>query len=121
MSGRGWLAMIGMIALAVVAFGSSPMLFRDTASPNVSREAMRRLKTQHALGYDGIHPRYLQVTSARMTGPTPDDVEGSVVFRTLFGIRVGERYDLDYWRWVGAWVVLLSAESVLASILLREL
>lgn len=98
-----------MAALAIAAFGVPILLFEDRADPEVSQEAVRRLKTQATIGYE-IRPLFHQVTDAHMTGPTPDHVEGTVVWRTLFGVPVGQRYDLNVVRWIGVWTVFLATE-----------
>lgn len=56
---------------------------------------------------------FLQVTDAHMNGPTPDHVKGTVVFRTLFGIEVGETHALDYRRWAGVWLAFLVTQAAL--------
>ncbi len=77
-----------MLRLVLLAFGASH-LYADQVGPDVLAEALRRLKTQFALPFQ-VRPWVIQVTEATMTGDTPDHVRGSVGFRTLFGLPVGE-------------------------------
>lgn len=121
-------ALVAMLGLAVVAFGIGPLLHKDQIDPSVTPEAARRLKTQLALGYT-IHPLVLQVTEARMTGNTPDHIEGTGVWRTLFGIPVGERrlaykderYNLDTRKWILVWGIFLLVEGALGAFILRRM
>ncbi len=93
------------------------------------REANRRLETQAALGYK-IRPGFMQVTESRVTGDTPDEVTGVAVWRTLFGIPVGEErvdngnkvsFGLKPGRWLLVWVAFLLAEGALGVYLLQQL
>lgn len=115
-----WLALGIMIGVAIAAFGIPVFWFDDQASPGVSDEALPRLKTQETVGYK-IHPLFYQVRQAHMTGPTPDHVEGSVVWRTLFGVSVGHRYDINVERWIAVWGAFLSIELGLGFLVLRRL
>lgn len=109
-----------MILLAFAAFGVPLLAYPDRADGNVSDEALHWLRTQDALGYK-IRPLFRQVTDATMTGPTPDHVKGTVVWRTLFGVDVGGRYDVDTTRWAGTWAMFLVAELALGAFVVRQL
>lgn len=112
--------LVAMLGLIVGAVAVPTLYYQDRAEPSVSDEALRRLKTQETLGYE-IHPLFLQVAGARMTGPTPDHVEGTVVWRTLFGVDVGQRYDLDVGRWLAVWTAFLLAEFALGAYAVRRM
>jgi len=109
-----------MVALSIAAFGFPVFWFDDRADPDVSQEALHRLKTQATIGYE-IQPLFYQVTDAHMTGPTPDHVEGTVVWRTLFGVPIGQRYDLNVARWIGVWTLFLATELALCIVAFRRL
>ena len=109
-----------MAALAIAAFGVPALWFEDRADPEASREAMRRLKTHETFGYK-IRPLFYHVTDAHMTGPTPDHVEGTVIWRTLFGVSVGQRYDLNVAPWIGVWTMFLATELGLGAYMLWRL
>lgn len=119
------LALVATLTLALVAFGAGPLLYQDQTDRTISCEALRRLKTQLAAPYK-VRPLVLQVTDAHMTGDTPDHVEGTAVWRTLFGIPVGEpqfaatggHYDLDVSKWMAVWTIFLVTEGLLGSYVL---
>lgn len=90
--------MLAMLPLAVAAFGTGPLFFRDRVIPNVSQHSLAYLRTDLQLGV--IDPPLLwqvQFIDARMTGLDDWNVEGKAVWRTLFGIPVGTvtRWDSD--------------------------
>ncbi len=111
-----------MLGLVIAAF-SLPLLHTDQADASVSAEALRRLKIQAVLPYGGLHPRSLQVTEAHMTGPTPDHIEETVVFRSLFGLPVGtvviqsQDYHLNFDpdAWFGLWFGFVALEVTLGT------
>ena len=109
-----------MVTFAIAAFGIPVLWFQDRAEPNVSGEALHRLKTQTTADYE-LRPLFYQVTDAHMTGPTPDHVQGTVVWRTLFGIPVGQRYDLNTARWITVWTLFLGTELALGLVAIRRL
>jgi hypothetical protein len=115
--------MLAMLLLAAAAFGTGPVFFRDQVSNSVSKEALRRLRTGASLGYK-IRPFVFQITNARITGPMPDAVEGTGIWRTLFGISVGEdqavgsapmTFNLDLQKWLNVWFAFLFVEAAMGT------
>ncbi len=113
------------VAVATVPGGQ--VVYRRPCS-QLPREALRRLKTQAAAPLK-VRPGFRQVTAARMTGETPDDIEGTVVWRTVFGLPVGETrisgarwtHDHHQLNWWLAWGTLLLVEGALARLLYKQL
>ncbi len=76
------LAMVGLALVALVP----PFLFRDqdTGVPPI---ALRQLRAEASRGY-AIPPGRMQVVHAEAHGTYPYQVEGTVIYRSLFGLRV---------------------------------
>lgn len=135
-SGRTLLILLTMLGVGFAAFGLPQLLYRDYAptalqggcvywgSQPCTVAAIRRLKTQAARGYK-LRPEFSQVTDLYLLGDTPNDVQGTVVWRTLFGIPVAERRiagagstsGLNWLNWVLAWAIFLLVEGVLGILL----
>ena len=115
------LAFTAMLGLSFAAFAIPILVFPDQA-PEVSKEALRRLRTQAAAGVEIAWLLSPQVVDARMVGPTPYHVEGRVVWRSLFGVVVGETtvtqhqssYRWDTGKLALVWAVFLVTETLLA-------
>ena len=122
------IAFAAMLAIGLLAFGMGPLLYRDQHDPAVPPEAIRRLKTQIAVPYD-VRPAILQITEAHMAGPTPDHVEGTAAWRTLFGIVIGspqhtlshQHYDLQVTAWILIWGLFLLVEGGLGTLVVWRL
>lgn len=83
--------LISMLALAI------PMLaFDDERPAGVSSEQAGRLKTEMSSGTKFWRLFKLQVSEIRVTGPSPDDAEGVVIWRSAFGVPVGRSAYADY-------------------------
>jgi hypothetical protein len=126
---RSWLAgSEGRRATCIVTTTRGERLVYDLACAHMPHEALRRLKAQATVGYT-IPPALTQVTAARMIGETPNDVEGMVIWRTLFGLPVGtspvvgyrHNYSLDFEKHLNVALMFLLAEGMLAVVLLRQL
>jgi hypothetical protein len=116
-----------MAVLATAAFGTAPLAHRDRVA-GVPDEALRRLKVRAASTLK-LPPLFSQVVDARMTGDSADHVEGTVVWRTVFGLRAGEirvygqhltpRY--EHRTTLAAWAAFLLTEAGLGVLLVRQL
>jgi hypothetical protein len=121
------LAVMIMLGVVLAAFGIGPLVYKDHADPQVPPEALRRLKTQLSLDLK-IRPLVLQVTEVHMVGDTPDAVEGTGVFRSLFGVPVGQiqiggqnaNHYFDSRKWMTTWVIFLLVEGALGTFVLRR-
>lgn len=117
-------------AICTVTTARQERLVYSVPCAQIQREAIERLKRQGTVGYK-IPPVLTQVTAARMIGETPEDVEGTVVWRTLFGISVGESWvnqhhsshnlSLNINKHLGILLAFLLAEGALAGFLLSHL
>lgn len=120
------LLLIAILGVGIVAF-VPPLLYRDrdTAVPS---SALRQLKTEAARGYT-IPPGFAQVIDARAHGQYPYRVEGTVVYRSLFGARVATAhsynsattYDVDGVMLLGLWGAFLLVEGTLSLLLCWQL
>lgn len=115
-----------MVALAVTAF-VPPFLHRDRAAA-VSEIAYMRLRAEGTAAFT-IPPGIMQVTDIHAYGPYPQAVEGTVVYRSLFGLKVasvrayGGRlwYESDLAAWWKMWAAFLLAESALGGRLCKAI
>jgi hypothetical protein len=113
----------------VTTCGDADPVFGPFLCARLPEEAVRRLKVQLAHQTKLASLFHLQVVDGRMTGPTPDHVEGRVVWRTVFGVAVATTtVQADQWstvwdRWPGllVWAALLLVELGLAGLLLWQL
>jgi len=117
--------MLAMLLLAVMAFGTGPVFFRDQTFPDVPNASLRY--TEHGVQQGLIDPPLLwqvQLVEARMTGPDHFDVEGTGVWRTLFGIPIGVVHSIGTdaaesgvnWRKMGrVWLAFLFVEAAMGA------
>lgn len=115
--------MLAMLLLAVAAFGIGPLFFRDQTFPNVSSASLQY--TQHGVQQGMIYPPLLwqvQLVEARITGSDRFDVEGTSVWRTLFGIPVGvvgsvgsdaSESSVDWQKMERIWLIFLLIEAAM--------
>jgi hypothetical protein len=131
---------VAMLVIAVVALWAPRQVFRDAPTemrPGAcehwgtrpcATEAARRLKGQARARFD-FPIGWAQVVEARLAGPTPDHVEGTVVFRAPLGLPVARirlygqsgRYDYQLANWPLAWGAFLLAEGALGVLFCRRL
>ncbi|MFN8514571.1 MAG: hypothetical protein U0232_05415 [Thermomicrobiales bacterium] len=117
-----------MVALAVLAFAIPLLVYRDVPQ-DVPARTILMLKTE-AQHMTKLPIMFQQVTSATTIGTPPaTSAEGVVVWRTLFGIRLGEVHIASGKTWregdglggaLFVWLVFLSAEVTLAWLLVRS-
>lgn len=117
--------MIAMLLLAVAAFGTGPLFFQDRAFLGVSNTSLQYI--QHGAQQGLIDPPLLwqvQLIDARTTGPDRFDVQGTAVWRTLFGIPVGvvrsvgvdaAESSVDWWKMGRIWLAFLLAEAAMGA------
>ncbi len=133
---RAALILVAMLGVGFAAFGLPRLLYPDYApavlpggcAQSCVPRAIRHLKAQAAAGYK-IRPEFSQVTSAYVLGDTPYHVQGTVVWRTLFGLPVAEAHvfgagknpELNLLNWALAWATFALVEGVLSTLLLKSL
>ena len=117
--------MLAMLLLAVVAFTTGPVFFRNQTFPDVPENSLAYLETGVQLGM--IDPPLLwqvQLVEARVTGPDRFDVEGTAVWRTLFGLPVGVVHSIrtdapessvDWQKMMRVWLAFLLAEGAMST------
>lgn len=121
---KTWLLTVAMAILAVVAV-VPPFLFRDRGT-DLPPIVLRQLKVEASHGFT-IPPGVMQVIDIRAHGEYPYQVEGTVVYRSLFGVPVASArsynhatvYDHDNARFGGIVVGLILAEGVLGLLLFK--
>ncbi len=115
--------MLAMLLLALAAFGSGPVFFRDQISADVPKTVVLRLRNDLLSGFK-VRPFTLQLTDARVYYfKPPYSYEGKGVVRTLFGIPVGELSlgDEEWWngfdvqRWWQVWLAFLFVEAAMGA------
>lgn len=121
---KTWLLTVAMATLAVVAV-VPPFLFRDQGA-DLPPIALRQLKAEASHGFT-IPLGVMQVVDVSAHGEYPYQVEGSVVYRSLFGVPVASArsynhatvYDHDNARFGGIVVGLILAEGLLGLLLFK--
>lgn len=123
-SSRAWLVAHAKVALAVAAF-VPPFLHRDRAAA-VSEIAYLRLRAEATTAFT-IPPGVMQVTDIHASGPYPQTIKGTVVYRSLFGLQVASVraydgrlwYESDMAAWWKSWAAFLLAEAALGGLLCK--
>ncbi len=121
---KAMLLIAAMVGLALVAF-VPPFLFRDQAT-GVPSIALCQLKVEASHGYT-IPPGRMQVIHAEAQGPYPYQVEGTVIYRSLFGLHVASAqaynnetaYDFARSRLVGLVAAFSLLEGLLGLLLVK--
>lgn len=111
---RATLIIALMATWAFAAFAIPTYVFRDRAGA-VPPVVFAQLRNEAARAYT-IPTGSMQVTDARASGPYPYHVEGTVVYRSLFGLPVGNTrnhgdmvwYGIERQHVAGVWAVLLN-------------
>lgn len=116
-----------MAILALHAFAVPPVLYPDRVT-GVPDMALKQLRNEGARGYT-VPPGFMQVVEAQSSGPYPYRAEGTLVYRSLFGVAVGSmrsydrgtRYELASGKVLGLWLAFLALEAGLLVALYRTL
>lgn len=120
-------AVILMVAMVGLGIGAlvPPLLYReqDVDLPTI---ALEQLKAEAGRGYP-IPPGVMQVIEAQAYGEYPYEVEGTVIYRSLFGMRVAAArsynnattYELATMKLLGVWAGFILAEGVLCLLLYK--
>ena len=113
-----------VILIPSLALGLPILTFDDELPAGISTEQARRLKTQLSTGSKLWRLHKLQVSEIRSTGPTPDAVEGVVIWRSAFGIPVGRssvvggfsHFDISFALTWAAWSGTLLLEAAMLAL-----
>ncbi len=124
MARKSWLLMVAMAGLALGAL-VPPFLFRDQGT-ELPPTVLLQLKAEASHAFT-IPPGVMHVTDIHMYGEHPYRVEGTVIYRSLFGLPVASvrAYNsLKYYENVGArWFALIGGfilvEGLLGFLLFR--
>lgn len=125
-SRKALLLLIAMAGLAICAL-IPPLLYRDQDA-DVPPIALAQLKAEATRGYT-IPPGVMQVIDIRASGEYPYQVEGTVIYRSLFGPPVASVryynsqtvYDFARMKLFGIWAGFLLVEGALGLLLFRYL
>ncbi len=114
-----------IIAMAGLAIGAlvPPFLFRDRGT-DLPPIVLQQLKTEASCGYT-LPPGIMQVIDVRAHGEYPYRVEGTVIYRSLFGLSVASAryynsatvYELAAGKLWGLWAGFILAEGALGLLL----
>ena len=123
---RKTLLLIAAMTVLAIAAVLPPFLFRDRGT-DLPPIVLRQLKVEASHGYT-IPPGVMQVLDARAYGEYPYRVEGTVVYRALFGLRVASArsynsatiYEFDGVKFGGIVVGFILAEGLLGFLLLKR-
>lgn len=113
-----------MVALAIGAL-IPPFLYQDEGA-TLPPIALMQLKAEASRGYP-VPPGVMQVLDVRARGEYPYQAEGTIVYRSLFGLTVASArsynsatvYDLAAGRLWAVWAGFLLAGGVLGILLYR--
>jgi hypothetical protein len=117
-----------MLLLALAAFVAPHALFDDQVPEDVSDLSHQMLRNSLSHG-NAIEPLLVpQITEARMFDSTPDAIEGTVVWRSLFGVQIGQSTQsgwetttwMDLSRVVLLWTAFVAIEVALGGLLLWQ-
>lgn len=116
---------VSMVGIAVIA-GALPCLFRDRGT-ELPAIVLQQLRAEASHGYT-IPPGVMQITEVRAYGDYPYRAEGTVVYRSLFGVPVASArsynnataYDFARSRLAGLVGVFVLLEGILGFVLVRQ-
>ena len=125
MTPKTLLLIVAMVSLAILAV-VPPFLFRDRGA-DLPPIVLQQLRAEAARGYP-LPPGVSQVIDIQADGAYPYRVEGTVVYRSLFGLRVASArsyhgataYDLAGLKLGGLVVGFILAEGLLGLRLFRR-
>lgn len=117
-----------LLVIVMVSLGAafvSPFLYRDQAT-DTPAIALAQLKNEAARGYL-IPPGVIQVIDVQVYGEYPYRLEGTVIYRSLFGVRVASArfynnattYELAGMKLLGVWASFILAEGALGLLLYK--
>lgn len=122
-------ALLLIAAMAGLGIGAlaPPLLYRDQGA-DLPVIAIQQLKAEADRGYT-IPPGVRQVIDGRAYGEYPYRVEGTVIYRSLFGLPVASArtynsataYELAGMKLLGVWVGFILAEGALGLLLCKYL